>query len=400
MRRGIVFLWFFAPAVAAEAAEFIPVIRLDFYGGQIFFQTQAPSIAASGDWLFSPAVRLSDRDTLIPSLSGAYRRTREVKEYIGGGFIVDETVDNMAALKWVHHVDEAYAVKPSASYKSQLVSETDDEKLGNGLFDHNKFSFGVEIERRGETLVSLRHSFTAFGVRYYNFKALTADRFGDEILSGHNVLDFNSYDYSVEAKIQAGEKILLTASGLGSYRDFVDQRIVTRSGTFSEKNRKDLYVSMVLTAERLLPALGSDWYLLEPAAGFSGGWDQLGSNQNHYDAPRLRFEGDYYDYKEILAGAFFKLLFGRKSAVSAGYDYVRRFYKVRAALNAEGVALVDRAFNNTHQFTYEFSRPIYAGFSLKARGAHRLESSNDKYERSYRSNFHSAHYFIGLGWAY
>lgn len=388
-----------APA-GAWGAELVPVLRLDFYGGQFFFERQAPSISASGDWLVSPAVRFSDGDILIPTVSGSYRRSRDVHEYLGGGFITDETLSNTAGVKWVHHLDEAYAVKPAFSYKNELVSETADEKLGNGLFDHHKVSAGLEIERQGEFLRSMRHAFHAFGVRYYNFKALTAGQFGAEVQSGENVLDFNSFDYSGAAVLAPWEKTLINASWTGSYREFLDQKIVTRSGTYSEANRKDLFVAFTAGVERLLPGLGSDWYSFEPSGGFTVGWDQLGSNQDHYDAPRLRYDADYYDYKEVQAGVFLKALIGRKLAVSGNYDYTHRIYKTRAARNTEGLELPERAFDNTHVFSYEFSRPVWRGFSVKARGGYRISSSNDKYERAYRSNFHAAHYYIGVGWAY
>ncbi len=388
-----------APA-AVTAAEVLPVLRLDFYGGQFFFERQAPSISASGDWLFSPALRFSDGDLLIPSVSGSYRRSRDIHEYLGGGFITDETLNNTAALKWVHYLDEAYAVKPAFSYKNELVSETADEKLGNGLFDHHKISGGLEIERQGEFLRSMRHAFHAFGVRYYNFKALTAGQFGTEVQSGENVLDFNSFDYTCAAQLVPWEKTTVNVTGTGSYREFLDQKIVTRAGTYSEANRKDLFAAFSAGVERLLPGLGSGWYSFEPSGGFTVGWDQLGSNQDHYDAPRLRYDADFYDYKEVQVGLFLKALIGGKLTVSGQYDYTRRFYKTRAARNTEGVEMADRAFNNTHVFTYEFSRPIARGFSIKARGGYRVESSNDKYERTYRSNFHAAHYFLGAGWAY
>ena len=388
-----------APA-AVTAAEVLPVLRLDFYGGQFFFERQAPSISASGDWLFSPALRFSDGDLLIPSVSGSYRRSRDIHEYLGGGFITDETLNNTAALKWVHYLDEAYAVKPAFSYKNELVSETADEKLGNGLFDHHKISGGLEIERQGEFLRSMRHAFHAFGVRYYNFKALTAGQFGTEVQSGENVLDFNSFDYTCAAQLVPWEKTTVNVTGTGSYREFLDQKIVTRAGTYSEANRKVLFAAFSAGVERLLPGLGSGWYSFEPSGGFTVGWDQLGSNQDHYDAPRLRYDADFYDYKEVQVGLFLKALIGGKLTVSGQYDYTRRFYKTRAARNTEGVEMADRAFNNTHVFTYEFSRPIARGFSIKARGGYRVESSNDKYERTYRSNFHAAHYFLGAGWAY
>ena len=181
----------------AWAAEFVPLLRLDVLGGKSGLAEGSSNLGGNVFWSVTPAVRISDRDSIIPTLAGQYRRTYEAREVVGGSFLTHQTVDNMIHLKWVHAFNDSVLAKPYFAFKDEMLSEVSGEPLQQGLFNHRKFSGGIEFERLGERLRSLRNTLAFYTVRFYNFESLAAQRFGDEIRGGSAVLDFNAFDYTL-----------------------------------------------------------------------------------------------------------------------------------------------------------------------------------------------------------
>lgn len=381
----------------ARAARWTPAAKVEAFGGQYFFQGKQTSFSGNANWLFSPGLQLSDRDALIPIVSGQYRRTREVRELVGGGFLTQESLDNAAALQWVRLLSRDWNVKPSLSYKNELITESVDEKLGSGLFDYHKFSAGIELERTGGSLFkSVRQSLGAYAVRFYHYRALSAQSaaLGAEVNAGDRVLDFNAYDYSVAADAVPREGALLSGSLLVSVRPYRDQKIVKLSGTYSTAERLDLYWAGALSARQSLPA----WRRLESAAGLNAIMIRSISNQHNYDAKNTRFNPDYYDYSEVSVGPFLALRWNNGPTASLSYDYTQRNYDRRPIQNASGIYGQDAVRMRTHTISAAFSCPLYKNISAKVQGSYRRATSNMLYESTYRYNYWTAHYFAGLGW--
>ncbi|MEQ1919254.1 MAG: hypothetical protein ABL955_08655 [Elusimicrobiota bacterium] len=383
---------------AASALEIIPAARITVMGGQFFFQGDNTALNANSDWSFTPGLKLSDRDLLIPIVSGQYRRTREVQELIGGGFLTQETLDNTLGLRWIRLLNPNWNVKSTLSYKNELLTESATEKLGAGLFDYNKVSASVELERIGEgTARSVRQTLSAYSIRFYHYRALSAETsdLGAEVNAGDRVLDFNAYEYSAAVDVVPNERTLLTFSVMGSLRPYRDQKVVTVEGTYLSKNRFDAYVAGAASARRMLP----DWGTLETSLGLNASYSRLESSQHNYDAQNTRFNPGYYDYGEMTAGPFMALRWRRKLSVSLGYDYARRAYDHRSVQDEAGT-YGDKAIRiNTHTLNMSTSYALGRGFSLLAQGTYRRSTSNMLYESSYRYNYWTANYYAGISWS-
>lgn len=388
-----------ALAAPAAGASFVPVAGVDLLGGQYFFQGQHTSFSGNANWLFSPGVQLSEREALVPLVTGQYRRTREVQELVGGGFLTQESLSNTAALKYARLLSPRWNVKPSLSYRNELITESEEETLGNGLFDYHKWGAGVELERTGgERVKSLRQSFNAYAVRFYHYRALSAQsaELGAEVNAGDRVLDFDAYDYSLALDLLPREGTQLGASLLASLRPYRDQRVVTLAGTYSERDRLDLYGAAALSGRQALPA----WGRLESAAGLNLMATRNQSNQHNYDAQNTRFNPYYYDYTELSAGPFMALRWDKGPTASLSYDYTQRNYDSRPVQDAAGLYGVDAIRMRTHTVSASFAWPIklVKGLSAKLQGSYRRATSNMLYESTYRYNYWTAHYFAGLGW--
>lgn len=390
-----------AAAPPARAADFVPLLKLDALGGQFFFEGENTSFSGNADWVAGVGAKLSERDMLVASWSGQYRRTREVEELVGGGFLTQESLENTASLKYVRALSEDWALKPSVSYKSTLLTEDEEETLGSGLFDYHKLSFGLEGERRGELFKSVRHALSVYAVRFYHYSALAAssEDFGEEISAGDQVLDFNAYDYSISADLLPWEGTLFSASTLVSYRRFIDQPIVTVAGTYEADDRRDWVAAGAASWQQELPGYTLLGRRAQDFAGINLSYTWLDSDQNNYDAARTRFNPDFYDYGELTVGPFYSVKFGEGLSVTAAYDYARRDYRTRPIQSVDGDYGDEAIDLNTHTFTCSLSYPLGGGISAKVQGAWRRTRSNMKFEQTYRYNYDSAHYFAGLSFA-
>jgi hypothetical protein len=367
-------------------------------GGQFFFQGENTSFNVNSDWSFTPGLKLTERDLLIPIVSGQYRRTREVQELIGGGFLTQETLDNTFGLRWVRLLSQRWNVKSTVSYKNEMLTESVSEKLGSGLFDYHKVSASVEIERIGQGVVrSVRQSLGAYAVRFYRYRALSAETadLGAEVNAGDRVLDFSAYEYSAAVDVVPNERTLLSFSATGSLRPYRDHKIVTLSGTYLGRNRFDAFVAGTASVRRTLPA----WGAFESSLGLNAAYSRLESDQGNYDAQNTRFNPGYYDYGEIASGPFVAVRWRRKLSATASYDYSLRAYDHRP-LQDESGSYGDGAIRlRTHTVSLSTSYLLGYGFSLRAQGTYRRSTSNMLYENSYRYNYWTANYYAGIGWA-
>lgn len=383
----------------ARAAEFVPVTKLDLLGGQFFYEDASTSFSGNADLTFTPAVKLDDDASLVPTIAAQYRRTREVRELVGGGFLTQESLSSLAGLRYVRKLDEAWSLKPGVAYRNELLNETEDEELGNGLFDYHKVSLTVEAERRGERW-NLRPAVSAYGVRYYHYHTLSSSEsdLGAEINAGDRVLDFNAYDAAFSAEHLLAEDTVLGFSALASWRPFLDQNIVQEDGTYLDSRRRDWYLLGAASAQKQLPK----WGPLESAAGLTVSYAHLLSNQNSYDASRTEFIPDYYSYGEVTASPQAGLRLWEKLSATLGYEWARRRYASRLVQTEDGSysSTGDKAWLVTHTLSAQLSYPVYKGLSLKTQASYRLSRSNVTYEGSYRYNYESAHYFTGIGLAF
>ena len=383
---------------AAGAVTLTPVAKLDLLGGQYFFQGEHTSFSGNGNWYFSPGLKLGERDALIPIVSGSYRRQREVRELVGGGFLTAETLDNSVALKWVHLFTPEWNMKPVVSYKNELITESEDEKLGDGLFDYHKISAGVELERAGgELFKSVRQTLSAYAVRFYHYRALSAssEELGAEVNAGDRVLDFNAFDYGLSADVQPAANTLVTGSLLVSLRPYRDQRIVGETGEYSREKRVDVYATGTLSGRQTLPPLGR----LESAAGLNLVHTRVFSNQNNYDATNTRFNPAFYDYNELSLGPFVAARWRKGLTVGLGYDFTRRAYDRRPIQHESGLYGGQAIRMSQHTVTLSASYPLYKKLEARVMGAYRRATSNMLYESTYRYNYWTAHYFAGLSWS-
>ncbi len=403
LKLGRIFfsLYFSCLNSASALLKWTPVAKLDFVGGQVFFEGQSTSFTGNGNWLLVPGLKFTDKFSLIPTVSGKYRRIREVQELVGGGFLTRENFENTASVKGIYKWNDTWKTKVKSSFKTQLVVESDDEKLGKGLYDNHKLSFGLELERTGVLFKSLRLSFDPYGVRFFRYKTLSSGTsLGAEIKSGENTLDFNAYDTSLSAVLSLLGRFVLTGSTLFSYRPYTDQFTVTSSGQYTDDKRKDYYSLTSLGLQSHLPTFDNNVIEIESVAGLDLSYTIQKSNQHNYDAAKTKFNQKYYDYDEYSITPQLTAKFMNKLELVLSYGFTNRKYSDRVVQDTDGNYRSSLLYQNFHTVSYALKYPILYGLSVTAQGAYRKTTSNMEYEKTYRYNYHSQHYFLGLSWEY
>ncbi|MGQ0644435.1 MAG: hypothetical protein ACT4O3_02970 [Elusimicrobiota bacterium] len=391
----------FAATGARAEVQWAPFLDAEVFGGRSTFSGDDVD-GLNGSLRFVPGLRLSEKLSLLPALAFAYRKSRDVQELAGGGFLTQQAQTRSASLKGIHALGDSWKGKAYVSYRQELLKETSDEDWGDGLFDHDKTAVGLEAEREGSLWKSLRFGLDYYQTRFPNFQTLASKQLGSEINAGTDVLDFDSVDGSLGADLSLGQGSLLSSYLLVSNRDFSDQKIVRRDGTFSGDLRNDLYSYLSLGWRRQLPTVSLFGMGVESLAGVDASYARLDSNQHSYDASRTRFNENYYDYGEIGGGPRINLRFKEKLSAGFAFIYSVRDYAARPVQNVDGSypAAGEAISTKTNTFRWSLGYPLVKGLSARLQGALQHADSNMDYETVYRYNYSSSSYFAGLAYQF
>ncbi len=385
-------------SVSADV-QWAPFLNAEIYGGYSKFAGDNVS-GPNGSLLFVPGVRLGEKTSLLPTISYAYQKTRDVKELAGGGFLTQQSQDMSGSLKGIYAVTSKWRAKAYASYRQELLKETSDEKWGSGLFDNDKMAGGIEAERVGERLRSVRFGADYYQTKFKNFESLSSSQFGAEINSGKDVLDFNAIDATAGMDLSMGPKALLSGYLLESNRNFPDQKIVKLDGTYSNDLRKDMYLYASLGYRRQLPTMAMFNMGIESLAGVDATYLWQDSNQNNYDASQTKFNRNYYDYSQVGLGPMMNFRFKEKLTLGLSYLYEMRSYADRPSQNADGTYKSKTISTNTSTFRVSTGYPIVKGLSAQVQFALQHATSNMDYETVYRYNYSSSSIFGGLSYQF
>lgn len=367
-----------ALATGALGAQWAPGMRLDVAGGPQTLVGGRSSPVGGADWLASPAVRIGGGGLLIPAFSGSYRGRQEGDAYWAGLFRPRESLSQTVLIKSIQRLPGEWSARPVLSYRAEWIAEQS-EALGSGRLDSGRLGGGLEIERRGQRLKSLRQ---AVGVSRTQFQRL-------------EILDHDSLDAALLAEVPLGESASATGSARGALRSYRRQRVVGPGGLLSGSDRRDVHAALSAAVSRSI-GLQAGAAVLR-TAGFTLGAAWLDSNQSAYDGAAGRFLPDYFDYAEISGGPSVSASWGR-TALSAGYALRRRTYS-RPARSANGAWLEPPARWLTQTMDLSARAPLQAQVEIVVRAMLVVSGSNVTYVGPFRYNYRGFELSVGLGYS-
>lgn len=397
--------YYLLPSPICAEVEFFPLANVSLLGGQYFFEKETASFGGNIYLELTPTLQFTDELSLIPTYSGSYRGTKNVTELVGGGTLYQEAQDHLLALRLTNQITEDIKLKTNASYKLELLRETKDESWGKGLFDYYKIAAGIEGEKKFflETsgLDSLTGGYTFYTVKFNNYSSLAekTTSYGQELTGkvGENVLDFSAHEIYLYNKFLFGSNTRLKINYSFTYKNFVDQKVMTALDQYSSEKRKDQI--------HFLDLLISHFHGQRKGLKFIGfvGMEMVSysSNQNHSDASKFKFIPKYYNYLELAIKPGINIFFGKKGqGIDFSYEYAFRSYPERLARDSAGDYLTEKINTKTSTIGLGTTYPLHKKVNLRFQINYLVSSSNMKYEKVYRYNYNTLNYFLGASWEY
>ena len=391
-----------APAALTAAPEYIPVVNGAFSTGQWYFEGEESALGGNASLLFVPALRYSERFSLLPFVETHYRGTRSAEELAGGNTLFQDTWETGLGVKAVHRLGNKWKVKEKIGARMKLFRETTDENWTDGLYDYRILTIGGEVERGVGRAASAAVGYDFSVLQFQNYASLESGDGADfaREFSGEDVLDANVHLLSARFETPFAWRTALSLSGYHSPRFYTDQTVVLLSGELSSEKRRDRFAGADVGFDRTFSFAKG----LRVGAGVRLGYASMDSNQNHYDARLTRFVAAFYDYDQRSAGTTLSVGFGRSAqgpmVVDAGFSVSRRDYRHRTIQAADGSYLAEKLRVTETATSLGFSYPLSRNLRARISGTVGTSRSNNDFEDVYRYNYDNANYQFGFTYDY
>lgn len=392
-------------AARARAYEWTTLGGITALGGVHAFNGSRGSFSGNLDAQFAPAVKLTERWSLLPSLVGEYEGARPLVDPLGTATPNQQRAEARAGARGIYaEPGSRWRFKPSLSYDYELLRETSDEGWGQGLFDRRRVSVGGEIERLTDEDHSVRLSAGWFSAQYPNYTTLESQaalQFQGQSLSrelvGDRALDHEGYQFSLSGDAPLGTRAVGEARAGAIWSRFARQRLVDEGGQFQSDTRQDVLFDAAFTAR-----MPHEWNAdLRAYGALELGLLANSSNQNGYDATRGKFMPGFYDFYEWRAVPSVSLVIGpvrRPVTATVRLGVRRRSYPHRAPQDSQG-AYVSGSLETTEwtgglSLDYPMAKRLSLVFSLE-RGS---SSSNTDFQPFYRYSYEATTALAGVRW--
>lgn len=370
---------------------------LSISGGKAYFDGDSSSLNINADVFLSPVITIDEESVIYPIYSGYFNGVQDLKELAGGDVLVRKRMGHSISLKYVKTRDFNH-IKPRISYSMDFVNETKDESWGSGLFDYETISAGVEFEQERPDATYVE-SIDFYNITYPNYSSLISKyssvldtttytelskNAGKDVLNSRN-LRF-AFSYNVFPK-----NINLIYSAAVTYRNFYDQSIVNKYGSFKSDKRNDILTELGFSLIKVDKKI-------ETGIKLDLAW--LSSNQNSYDASRTKYISDYYGYVYAIISPYFKLNLKNGGVMGYSFSYERLNYTGRLAQDIDGNYLSSKIHQNFYVSSFYFKYPIIKDIMARIDYSYQNVDSNMKYEAGYRYNYTSANIMMGFEWRF
>lgn len=382
-----------------SAAEITPVWGLSFSGGQHFFEGRASSLGAVVNGHYTPVIKMSDRWSLFPTYTGQYQGTRDVQELAGGGTLFQDSMNHGLLLKSVHKMGPHWKIKPSLGARVELLRETSDEDWGQGLFDYQKYSGGIEAEYAAGSRLGGRLAYDYYQLRFPNYQSLEseAEPTLSRELAGSKVLDSGNHLVTLGLWTPLPAQGRMNLSTYMNLRGFGDQPVVGASGDLTGSDRHDN--TLGFNMQTMYPFVIGE--AVRGVGDLGLGYGMQTSNQNHYDARKTVFLPNYYNYAEWSLSPRVSASFGSSRWIaSLGGSLQQRNYDQRPTQDGNGDYLSEKLKMTIVSTQLGFSYPISEHARIQFQSSLAWSSSNSDYDKVFKTNYKIANYGMGFTYEY
>lgn len=368
------------------AAEIIPVGEINLTGGASFFEGESSASGGNFNIAAVPAVKFSESVVLLPGYYGNYRGSKSVYELLGGGTLYQDSMSHNFTLRLINKLSPEHKFKLKTGYVFNYFRETTDEDWGEGLFDFEKFTLGIENETQNcmgmDKFIS---SFDIMKVKFPEYASLASALYGQEVFPGTNILDFSGINIYFRGLKKLNAKSIVDVNLNFMLKDFPDQNLIDPQGEYTLTKRNDRTSSLDMVYSRLFGSF---------SAGLTLGAVVNRSNQDHFDAAAPKFVDNYYDYNAYSVGPV--VSFGDKFQVSCAYKYGIKNYEGRLTQKANSDYTASKVQNKTHFVSLGSSYRLTKKLKAKVSANYFTQDSNQDYEAVYKYNYDTYNFDAGV----
>ncbi|MFN0118260.1 MAG: hypothetical protein ACKVQC_08245 [Elusimicrobiota bacterium] len=387
---------------SAFSAEYIPLINGQFYTGQYYFEGEKSGLGGNVGINFIPAIKFSEKNSLISNVESQYRGTRSAEELAGGNTLFQDSWDNAINIKAIQNNQKGFKLKERMGVRQKWYRETSDENWNKGLYDYRTFTGGLEGEYSWGKKKKLALAYDFSFLKFPNYQSLEAsqDNLAREF-SAENPLDNYIHVFSLGTELPLFFGFGLKMNIVYSPRFYTDQTIVNKSGLLTASKRNDVYSGLTSGIDKRWGF--GHWGIF--TSRLNMGYTNFSSNQNNYDARVARFNDDYYSYDVKSVGAQFSLGIKGPQAgpiiLETGYSYSHKNYLNRHIQTVAGnYNENEKLFITDSMVNLGFSYPIAKHFRAKIQSNFGQTRSNNDYEAVYQYNYNNSNYQFGFTYEY
>ena len=390
-------------AKGAGAVEVNSLYGFELLGGQYFFNGQRGNLGGDVLGYYAPAMKFDENWSLLPSINASYQGTKQVLDVAGAGTLFQQQMDYRGSVTGIYQKPGSlWRLKPTASYKYELLKETNDENWGGGLFDYQKWDVGLGADYVYKDPYAVRMSVDYYKLHFPHYTSLESqaalDFNGQPLareLIGDYVLDTRNVAASVGMDFPMGDKLVLSGGAAAALEMFPNQRIVDASGLLDSPLRQDV-VTMVTAGGKYAIEKSSLFRML---ASLDAGFTYDSSNQNSYDAVNTVFIPGYYNYWEASLGPSLKFFWGPKDeaiALQLSATGWYRDYPQRPAQDGTGIYLSETVHTTTGVLAANFTYPLVPHLDFLVNVQLGRALSNMQFQQFYAYNYTVENYMFGF----
>jgi hypothetical protein len=381
---------------SADMATVFDIIGL---GGQNSYKGDTSSFSGNINFDLVPAIKFSDKFSLLPMYNLEYREIKQVRELADGNILFQKGLNNNIALKPIITLKSGLKLKFRAGYMQQQLQEAASESLANGAFNYNKITVGAEIAN-GD---SYSAGYNMYSIAYPNYGDLVEKNPSFSVVAssvqtlGKNILDFMAHEVYFAKKFELGQAF--TLDGIVDYtmKNFSDQKTALDISNVSSTKRTDNSILINIFPSMAIVPTGPTTVF----GGLSLNYLMYNSNQNYADTNFNKFISNYYNFNEIKIAPIFNFSFNKiPLKLGVSYEMAMRTYTDRLAQDSSGNYTGSKMTLNTNYYSINLSYPILDNLNALLIYSNITSSSNMKYESVYQYNYDANSIFAGVKYMY
>ncbi len=378
------------PDVPEEAAprRIIQMGNIQVLGGYSDINTGSPLWGYNVSGFYSPAVRLNEKNYLIPLYNGAYKRMRQYVTQEEGGRLYNNWQIHNGSIALRSKLSDTWSSRLTALATWNFVKETRDESFGKGLYDYEDYGGSADF-RHISPIDEKRENMQTVGFQYFHrdyphYQSLISLAAQTAVEKKEKDFDGVKFSGGFEAKNTQGLNWEAKPSLLLKY--FIDKRLIDEGGVLDmDKKRRDYVVTVELNG--MYPVKRDAWEI-----AIDNSLDYNYSNLGYYDSTNNDvYTKNYYTYLSLFTYPYLTYYYplGKDKRVSlrCGYSFLLRDYSDRKAQESGGVYTNNDQRDKEHAFHINCSFPLTKKISWITSYDYTWARSNQKYEKYYTYSY-------------